>query len=96
MYCAVYESCGLSVAQAAPFVVRNTVAPDPVYLSQLYAQHPAYRARAFISPPSSSCSRVVLYLGLLSLAFVFNANLVSSSYISFVVGVGLSGAVCPV
>jgi hypothetical protein len=70
MYCAVYDSNGLFVAQSTPFIVRNAVAPDPVFLSQL---------------------RSVLYLGLLSLAFTFNANLVSSSYISSVIALGASG-----
>ena len=70
MYCAVYECSGLFVAQTSPFIVRNAVAPDPVYISQL---------------------RTVLYLGILSIIFTFNANLVSSSYISFIVAVGASG-----
>lgn len=70
MYCVIFESNGLFVAQESPFIVRNTVSPDPVYLSQL---------------------RTVLYLGLFSLAFTFNANLVSSSYLSFVVAVGAVG-----
>lgn len=70
MYCVIFESNGLFVAQESPFIVRNTVSPDPVYLSQL---------------------RAVLYLGLFSLAFTFNANLVSSSYLSFVVAVGALG-----
>ncbi len=70
MYCVIFESNGLFVAQESPFIVRNTVSPDPVYLSQL---------------------RTVLYLGLFSLAFTFNANLVSSNYLSFVVAVGAVG-----
>ncbi len=70
MYCAIYESSGLLVAQSSPFIVRNTVAPDPVALLQL---------------------RNVLYLGLASLAFTFNANLVSSNYLSFLIATGASG-----
>lgn len=70
MYCAIYECGGLFVAQASPFVVRNTLTPDPVYVLQL---------------------RTVLYLGLASLVFTFNANLVSSSYLSFIIATGASG-----
>ena len=71
MYCAVFESSGLQVAQTSPFIVRNTATPDPVYLTQL---------------------RSLLYIGLASLMFSFNANLVASNYLSFVLAVAASGA----